>query len=164
MTASNATAPTERDPAISSHMEHPPIAGHPLPSDTFVVSVGIGLPCLYESPPLLDHRRAPLRASGTLCTTPLPLPALAHCSFILASSTLLDVQIWHTKGQRTKRTGYCRFWSWSSSIPAIPRCVCFFFSFFRPTVTHGRPLFKVTCPDAMLLDPIRAVLCIFRQA
>lgn len=51
-----------------------------------MVSVGIGLPCLYESPPLLDHRRAPLRASGTLCTTPPPIarsgPLLFHpCRF-----------------------------------------------------------------------------------
>ncbi|PTB50702.1 hypothetical protein M431DRAFT_244375 [Trichoderma harzianum CBS 226.95] len=51
-----------------------------------MVSVGIGLPCLYESRPLLDHRRAPLRASGTLCTTPPPIarsgPLLFHpCRF-----------------------------------------------------------------------------------
>lgn len=49
--------------------------------------------------PLLSQIIAELRFAhlAPFALHPLPSPALAHCSFILAGSTLLDVQIWHTK-------------------------------------------------------------------
>lgn len=129
-----------------------------------MASVGIGLLCLYESPLFPDHRRAPLRASGTFCTTPPPIARfgllLSHpCRFHPFGCANLAYQ-----GHRIEETRLLSFPVMVLLYPCYPQMRVLLLFFFRPTAAHGRPLFKVPCPDAMLLDPIRAVLCIFRQA